>query len=329
MPASQEHELGTAIEAVAAACRAIGAVGAPERFTAGAVLEKGSAGPVTVADLASQVAAVTVIRSREGSTSTIVGEETAEEIESLGGERLLGVVGDVLRESGLAADSSEVLRALAPQGRASGTGERFWTLDPLDGTKGYLRGGQFAVALALVERGKPVIGVLGLPRLGLRGTARGEGVMAWAVAGGGAFQRGSGGARPEPIRAAAWSDGSRIRLAGSVDRGHSSTDSIESALGRIGRVEPVRVDSQAKYLLVARGDADAYVRLSPTPGYRECIWDHAAGSLVACEAGCLVTDASGNPLDFSRGLRLEGGSGILCAPSILHGRTVGAVPTAR
>jgi 3'(2'), 5'-bisphosphate nucleotidase len=51
-------------------------------------------------------------------------------------------------------------------GRHDGAAERYWVMDPVDGTKGFLRGDQYAVALALVERGEVVLGVLGCPNLG-------------------------------------------------------------------------------------------------------------------------------------------------------------------
>lgn len=325
MQRSLEHELGAALAAVRAACRAVAAVGPPEAFGAGEVVDKGAAGPVTVADLASQVAAAVALRASQGASVAIVGEESADEAESLGGEALLVAVAEVLRRAGMRIDAAGVRDALAAGTHAGGPSGRFWTIDPLDGTKGYLRGGQFAVAIALVEDGKPVVGALGLPRLSAAGTGSGEGVIAFASARAGAFQESLGGGARRPVRAPGWAPGRPIRLAGSVERGHSASDSLEEAFAALGPVEPVRADSQAKYALVARGDADAYVRRSPTTGYREWIWDHAAGALVAGEAGCTVTDALGAALDFSRGRRLEDRSGILCAPPELHARAVGVI----
>jgi len=80
------------------------------------------------------------------------------------------------------------------------------------------------------------------------------------------------------------------------------------------------MDSQAKYGIVARGEATVYIRVpSPSdPHYREKIWDHAAGALIAKEAGGKVTDILGRPLDFSCGLRLEKNRGILVTNGVLH-----------
>jgi 3'(2'), 5'-bisphosphate nucleotidase len=77
--------------------------------------------------------------------------------------------------------------------------------------------------------------------------------------------------------------------------------------------------------LVARGDADAYVRRSPSPGYRECAWDHVAGALVAREAGCTVTDVHGRPMDFGGGRRLAASEGVLCAAPGLHAALLAAL----
>jgi 3'(2'), 5'-bisphosphate nucleotidase len=80
------------------------------------------------------------------------------------------------------------------------------------------------------------------------------------------------------------------------------------------------MDSQAKYGIVARGEATLYLRVpSPSePGYKENVWDHAAGSIIAEEAGGKVTDTLGNALDFSSGIRMERNDGILVTNGILH-----------
>ena len=80
------------------------------------------------------------------------------------------------------------------------------------------------------------------------------------------------------------------------------------------------MDSQAKYGVVARGEAGLYLRVpsSSEPHYREKIWDHAAGAIIAEEAGGRVTDIFGAPLDFSSGIRLERNSGVVVTNGRLH-----------
>ncbi len=91
--------------------------------------------------------------------------------------------------------------------------------------------------------------------------------------------------------------------------------------------EPVRMDSQAKYAAVARGEAEIYLR-SPnarTPDYREWAWDHAAGSLVVEEAGGRVTDVYGRPLDWSHGRQVTGNVGVLATNGALHEAVVASL----
>jgi 3'(2'), 5'-bisphosphate nucleotidase len=80
------------------------------------------------------------------------------------------------------------------------------------------------------------------------------------------------------------------------------------------------MDSQAKYAVLAAGKGDILLRLlSPSkPGYREKIWDQAAGSIVLEEAGGRISDLDGNPLDFSRGRSLAGNRGVLATNGCLH-----------
>ena len=77
--------------------------------------------------------------------------------------------------------------------------------------------------------------------------------------------------------------------------------------------------------MVARGQADAYLRMPTKKGYVERIWDHAAGSLVASESGCFATDIAGRALDFGHGRGLEKNKGVVCAPPALHGRFIAAI----
>lgn len=88
----------------------------------------------------------------------------------------------------------------------------------------------------------------------------------------------------------------------------------------------MRVHSMVKYAAIARGDAEIFMKFARA-GYKEKIWDHAAGVIIIEEAGGVVTDAGGRPLDFSRGVFLENlDRGIIaCSNAILHEKIVDAV----
>lgn len=102
-----------------------------------------------------------------------------------------------------------------------------------------------------------------------------------------------------------------VRACESVESGHSKQDLSAELLAELGASgTPARLDSQAKYLVVARGGADAYLRLPVKKDYREKIWDHAAGALLAAEAGARVCDVDGKPLDFGCGRELTRNRGV-------------------
>jgi 3'(2'), 5'-bisphosphate nucleotidase len=110
-----------------------------------------------------------------------------------------------------------------------------------------------------------------------------------------------------------------------VEAAHSDQSEaarISAALGITS--DPVRLDSQAKYAVVARGDASIYLRV-PRGDYRENVWDHAAGYLIVTEAGGRVSDVEGKPLDLTTGQRMTGNRGIVATAAPIHDAVVGAV----
>ena len=96
------------------------------------------------------------------------------------------------------------------------------------------------------------------------------------------------------------------RICESVESSHSAHKDVQRAVEHLGiAAERKRLDSQAKYAVLARGDAEIYMRLPTRKDYVERIWDHAAGALLLTEAGGKVTDCAGKELDFSHGKGLE------------------------
>jgi 3'(2'), 5'-bisphosphate nucleotidase len=125
---------------------------------------------------------------------------------------------------------------------------------------------------------------------------------------------------PVPVAVSQQKSPSLIRFCESVEAAHSSHGDAARISEHLGiEAPPARLDSQAKYGVVARGEAEAYLRLPRDEHYREKIWDHAAGLLVVTEAGGVVTDISGQELDFSLGHRLENNRGVVAASADLHG----------
>jgi 3'(2'), 5'-bisphosphate nucleotidase len=201
-------------------------------------------------------------------------------------------------------------------------------LDPIDGTKGFLRQEQYAVALGLLVDGQVALGALGCPALSPTATdgAPAEGCAFIAVRGQGAAMRRLDDPSETPVRVDGVTDPRAARLCESVESGHtdqSSSARVAAALGL--SAAPVRMDSQAKYAAVARGDASIYLRLPTRADYVERIWDHAAGAVVIEEAGGVVTDVDGRPLDFSRGRGLSGNRGVIATSGAVHAAVLAAV----
>lgn len=200
----------------------------------------------------------------------------------------------------------------------------FWTLDPIDGTKGFLRGDQYVTALALIEAGQVQLGVLGCPNLrsAYQPDFDGEGCLVFALRGQGAWliDRAHP-AAPLPLHVSTLEDPAQARLLRSFEAGHTNVDQVDQFAGLLGvTAAPVRMDSQAKYAVMAAGHGEILLRLlSPSrPDYKEMIWDQAAGALIVSEAGGQITDLDGQPLDFSAGRTLRRNRGVLATNRRLH-----------
>lgn len=160
---------------------------------------------------------------------------------------------------------------------------RFWLIDPLDGTKEFLkRNDEFTINLALISDGKPVWGVVYAPALDQ---------LYWGGKTVGAFREVDG--RPEQIQVASLvPPGGIFRVVAS--RSHLNAETSEF-IQRLGSVNLIQAGSSLKLCRVAEGAADVYPRLAPT-----CEWDTAAAQAVVEGAGGFVADASGNALAYGK-----------------------------
>jgi 3'(2'), 5'-bisphosphate nucleotidase len=157
--------------------------------------------------------------------------------------------------------------------------QRYWLVDPLDGTKEFLkRNGEFTVNIALIEKGKPVLGVVYAPVLNIMYSAA-EG-KAWKEECGVNNQIQVRDARPPLVV---------------VSRSHASSDTeLKEYLQQMGEHQTTAIGSSLKFCLVADGQAQLYPRFGPTN-----IWDTAAGHAVAVAAGAHVHDWQGKTLDYT------------------------------
>lgn len=171
----------------------------------------------------------------------------------------------------------------------------FWLVDPLDGTKEFLkRNGEFTVNIALVEGNTPILGVVYAPA---------SGKMYFAARGLGAFKQENG--ENLPIRVQRGPGGATRVI---VSRSHGS-DETELYTKQYGHCEFVPMGSSLKFCLVAEGVADVYPRSGPTME-----WDTAAAHCILQLAGGSVTAVDGQPLVYNKPSLLNPGflaSGIL------------------
>ena len=156
-----EKYLQTAINAVAEACRATRAV--QSELESIRQMTKDDRSPVTVADFAAQ-AIVCQRLSDDLGTLDMVGEESAAELRDSDKESLRSAVAQTVQKYRQDMTTEDVLNAI-DLGNHDASESRYWTLDPIDGTKGFLRGGQYAVSLALIDGGEVILGVLGCPNM--------------------------------------------------------------------------------------------------------------------------------------------------------------------
>ncbi|OJD27513.1 3'(2'),5'-bisphosphate nucleotidase [Blastomyces percursus] len=314
-------------------------------------LSKDDKSPVTKGDFGAQALIIQAIRKNFPDDEIVAEEEASalREDKPLSNEIWDLVKGIKLTDGesdkilGGPLPSEEAMLDILDQGKSAGGPKgRIWALDPIDGTKGFLRGGQYAVCLGLIVDGDVKVGVIGCPNLPISDSAPipvdlasvqsgdiGNGMLFSAVLGQGASSRPlsdgklqenkSISMRPVPhITKALFCEG--------VEAAHSAQDDNAAVAKMLGiTAASVRLDSQAKYCSIARGAGDIYLRLPVRKNYQEKIWDHAAGDLLVREAGGMVSDIHGKRLNFGKGRTLADNTGVVASPNAIHDQVLNAV----
>ena len=281
-------------------------------------VEKEDGTPVTVADFGAQALICQAI-GEAFPQDAIVAEEDSQKLRE--NPQLMPRVTEYVNRFTEGSLSTQTVCDLIDRGGGE-AGKRFWTLDPIDGTKEFLgrgRSSAYSIALALIVDGEVTLGVLGCPNLRQKWDDQQSqrGYLFVAERGKGAWMRPLDGELWERIHVSQTTH----RLVDTVVSSHSDTEVHEQIAQQMGLIEkPIKIIGQAKHGVLARGEASVYINLLK-PGkecYCETIWDYAAGTIVVEEAGGVVTDADGHPLDFSQGKELPSGCGILATNGVLH-----------
>ena len=326
-----QHEQTIAVQAARDAARLTLAVRDAMLDNSGTdTMEKDGREPVTVADYGAQAVILRRIALAFPDDASRA-EEAAAEFAALGDDAqrnaVLHHVGEIVESSVTQADVEQWLDhghdVLA---------SRSWVIDPIDGTKGFIRGDQYAIAIALVVDGEPEVAALACPLLPVDTTKPDgpSGVVLSAIRGQGAWLEPLTGGERQAVTISPTTNAFVARVVESFVTSHTDHNFSETVMGTAGiGGDPVRMDSQAKYAAVADGRAEIYIRYSRSPEYKEKVWDHAAGVLIVQEAGGRVTDMFGDPLDFSLGERLANNTGILATNGVFHDALLDAIRAAQ
>lgn len=313
------------------------------------LLSKTDSTPVTIADFAAQALLISAIH-QAFPTDRFVGEEHSDVLrrDEVLKQNVWELVytthlEDAQNETVLASPKSveEMLDIIDLGGRGTGGREgRVWVLDPVDGTATFLRGEQYAVALALVEDGEEKVGVLGCPNLSLdtgrvseAGTDKeGLGFMLSAVNGEGAVIRpiGKGPLLPAEQIERSKDDAMMLKDLHFVDCTTSTSLSINQhrqiaeELGASWHGTDLW-SSQMRYVALTVGGGDVMLRVPTKRDKRSYVWDHAGGHLIFREAGGKITDLDGKEIEFGAGRRMENNFGMVAANKAVHARILETV----
>ena len=312
-------------------------------------VSKDDKSPVTAADFAAQALLIAALRDAFPG-DRFVGEEDSRELRK--DPNLVAWVYELVSsaarvnspESGSAlpvpASVEDTLAFIDLGGQGQGGREgRFWVMDPVDGTKTFLRQQQYAVSLSLIENGREVVGVLCCPNLRLKDghvdedsvDPDGLGVMLTAVRGQGATVRtlsAPGTTVPyvlperRPLeRLASPPDLKDLHIVDSRLSTAIRHDIIEQLAEQLGAKYPGTEvwSSHMRYASLILGGADCQVRVPVQKGTpKVCIWDHAGAQLIFTEVGGKITDLDGKEMDFGAGREMANNRGMMVAREGVH-----------
>jgi 3'(2'), 5'-bisphosphate nucleotidase len=308
------------------------------------VIEKADLSPVTVADFAVQALLIATFK-HSFPEDRFVGEEDASDLR--GKQALLDRVWDLLQhvkgEGCVAPESKDHVCELidqagssSPSGKGSG---RTWIFDPIDGTKSYVRGGLYAINIALLVDGEQVLGSVGCPNMSMDASApltnedtdpSGEGCIVFAVRGHGAHVRSMAAAVGEVSarRLPRVADSGDIRFVSCVGIVDSALDGVHQAVAdRLGAAFPGcdLVPWVLRWATLALGLGNTTVWVYKRRDRYAKAWDHAGAMLLFEETGGKITDVLGRRIDLAAGRKMSANFGFVAAPAHLHARVLETV----
>ncbi len=300
-------------------------------------MTKADGSPVTNADLGSQALIVQKLREMYAS-DPVMAEETADYSDFLDAAFSGELMDDLQKAGGVFLSVNDIVESIN-RGLSESTEpgpswrDRYWVIDPIDGTKGYLKSGQYAIALGLIEKGQVTVAALACPEFSVPCMAD-TGLVLFAVRGGGAYTTPLfRAAAAEPLKVSNRSGTDLLKMCESLNHSPTGTSAKVADALNVPDSQIDKMDSQAKYAAVACGVADIYLRLPTSSTYREAIWDHAAGALIVEEAGGKVSNIYGKSLawnddrSWQDNHRFPRPDGIVVTNAVIHDMVIEAIRT--
>jgi 3'(2'), 5'-bisphosphate nucleotidase len=264
--------------------------------------------PVTLADYASQIYIISKLKYLYPNDS-IIAEETYNSKLNMRSEKLILSCYNTLNLS-IETEIKDILNYRGPKSK------RHWSIDPIDGTKGYQKGLSYAIGIGLIENYQKISCVIGVPNYNSSGMAifvANKDHGAKASYGGGPFTA---------IKVSDQKSISQFRFCHSL---HYDEPWVLKLAQILGIEKYVQIDSMAKFCMVADSSADVYVK--PMNKDRSFIWDFLPGDLLVNEAGGKVTDLKGYPPKYIDDKCVISAPGLVVSNGKFHEEIIEAIKT--
>jgi 3'(2'), 5'-bisphosphate nucleotidase len=259
--------------------------------------------PVTIADFASQIYIVSQLKEYFPDDQIIAEEENSDFLNI----KAAHLIEQCFRELNL-NKLQNIKNNIRFQGKTS---ERQWTVDPIDGTIGYQKGLSYAVGIGFMIKSIPKLCAISVPNYNEKSLA------IFTAEEDQGSQVSYDNKNFAPIKVSQNEDLSNIRLCHSL---HYDQPWVVNFAKKIGIKNFIRIDSMAKFCMVADGTVDLYIK--PLDAEHSFTWDFMPGNLIINEAGGKITDLNGKRLNFSNEKCLWTAPAIIASNNLLHKKII-------
>ncbi|PJF42578.1 MAG: hypothetical protein CUN55_09840 [Phototrophicales bacterium] len=279
--------------------------------------KKGS--PVTIGDYGAQAILGRTLHQHFPNEGVIAEESGQQFLELVPPHQRAQVVQLVSETLGETVTEAQIVQWL-DQGRDVQS-ERVWMIDPIDGTKGFLAGRCYAVAVGIVVGSCAVAGIMGSPNY----IAQKQQGMLFLAYDGHAYRRPLNSQQWQPIHVSDRTAPNQVIITEGVEDSNVDRSLMHHIYKTLGwsYESTLQVDGMDKYGIVASGEADVYLRIPNDHRRRANVWDHAAGVAILEAAGGKVTDREGNPLNFAERPVMHSAEFVIVTNGRLHDQVLG------